>query len=146
MPIHFYKEKGTYGFLATYAPYGFYANGIYWKTSEHYYQAQKFLENDIRLKIASAETPKMASEIGRNRKYAIRENWDEIRADVMYEAVLLKFLANPDIAILLLATQNEMIIEDTEKENFWGCGPNKDGQNMYGKILCRVRDDLRKMQ
>lgn len=47
MAIEFYKEFGPLGYLATYSNHGFYKNGVFWKTSEHYYQAQKFESKDI---------------------------------------------------------------------------------------------------
>lgn len=143
MAIHFYKEKGPYGYLASYAPYGFVKDALYWKTTEHYYQAQKFRDTDLRIKIALAETPHLASELGRNPLFKIRDNWDIIRSDKMFEAVYLKFRVNYEIAVLLVETQNEIIIEDTVKENYWGCGPNGDGENRYGKILCEVREIIK---
>lgn len=144
MAIYFYKEKGPLGYLATYSNHGFYKDGIYWKTSEHYYQAQKFENDDVRNQIINAETPKIASQIGRDRNHKLRKNWEEIKQQVMYDAVLFKFEANPDIREKLLATGEEEIIEETVKENYWGCGPLKDGQNNYGKIVMLVRNHLRK--
>lgn len=73
----------------------------------------------------------------------IKENWEEIKVDVMFEAVLAKFMAHPDLAKKLIDTGYEEIIEETVKEDFWGCGSQKNGRNMYGKILCKVRDELR---
>ncbi len=35
------------------------------------------------------------------------------------------------------------IVEATVKENYWGCGPNNDGQNNYGKIVMAVRLKLK---
>jgi len=62
----------------------------------------------------------------------------------MFDAVYYKFKQNPDIKKKLLETGNEEIVEETVKENYWGCGPNHDGENNYGKILCKVREQLRK--
>lgn len=146
MAIEFYKEFGPLGYLATYSNHGFYKDGVFWKTSEHYYQAQKFENKDIQRLIINAPTPKTASEIGRNRQYKLRDNWDEIKQDVMFEAVLFKFQANPDILTKLLKTGDEEIVETTVKENYWGSGPLKDGQNNYGKILVKVRALLREKQ
>ena len=73
--IRFYKEFGEYGYLATYSNHGFFKDGIYWKTSEHYYQAQKFVEPEVKLKIANAKTPKIASTIGRDRNLNLRSDW-----------------------------------------------------------------------
>lgn len=146
MAIYFYKEFGPLGYLATYSNHGFLKDGIYWKTSEHYYQAQKFEDENVRKLIIDAPTPKIASNIGRDRQYKIKENWEEIKQNVMYDAVFYKFKANPDILEKLLQTGDEEIVEETVKENYWGCGPLKDGQNNYGKILVKVREDLRRMR
>lgn len=145
LTIFFYKEFGELGYLASYSNHGFYKNGVYWKTVEHYYQAQKFDDETIRQMIIMAETPKMASIIGRNKKYKLRKGWDEIKVEIMYEAVLEKFLAHPDLAKKLINTGNEEIVEATTKEDFWGCGPNKTGENNYGRILCKVREKLKEM-
>jgi len=144
MAIYFYKEFGPLGYLATYSNHGFYKDGVYFKTSEHYYQSQKFEDEEVRQLIINAKTPKIASEIGRDRKYKLREDWEEIKQKVMFDAVLFKFKANPDILEKLLSTGEEEIVEETVKENYWGCGPLKDGQNNYGKIVVKVRTLLRK--
>lgn len=144
--IRFYKEFGEYGYLATYSNHGFFKDGIYWKTSEHYYQAQKFVEPEVKLKIANAKTPKIASTIGRDRNLNLRSDWKEIKQNIMYDAVYFKFKQNKDILRKLLDTGNAELVEATVKENYWGCGPNNDGQNNYGKILVRVRKQLRTEQ
>ena len=142
--IRFYKELGEYGYLATYSNYGFFKDGVFWKTSEHYYQAQKFMDSDTKIRIQNAETPKIASTIGRDRKLNLRSDWEEVKQDVMFDAVYYKFKQNKDILQKLLDTGNATIVEATVKENYWGCGPNNDGQNNYGKILVKVREKLRK--
>lgn len=53
------------------------------------------------------------------------------------------FKSNSDIAEKLLDTGEEEINEATTKENYWGCGPLKNGQNNYGKLLVKVRKILR---
>jgi len=145
MIIGFYKEYGELGYLATYSDYGFIKDGIFYRTSEHYYQSKKFADKDVINKIILAPTPKIASQIGRDRKNKLRKNWDLIKNDVMYEATLYKFLANEEIRERLLLTQNNSIVEETVKENYWGCGPNKDGKNCYGKILELVRKKIRRI-
>ena len=144
--IRFYKEFGEYGYLATYSNYGFFKDGVFWKTSEHYYQAQKFIDYNTKIRIQNAETPKIASVIGRDRNLNLRSDWEEVKQDVMFDAVYYKFKQNKDILQKLLDTGDAKIIEATVKENYWGCGPNNDGQNNYGKILVKVREKLRTEQ
>lgn len=146
MAVHFYKEFGPLGYLATYSAYGFFKDGVYWKTSEHYYQAQKFEDKIVQQLIIDAETPKIASTIGRDHQYKLRDNWDDIKNLVMFDAVFYKFLQNAEIMELLLNTGCEEIFEDTVKENYWGIGPLKDGLNIYGKILSQVRSYLREIK
>lgn len=145
MAIKFYKEYGDLGYLATYSNHGFIEKGIYYQTSEHYYQSKKFINKSIVSKILLAPTPKIASEIGRDRNNKLRNNWRLIKNDVMYNAVFYKFFSNEELREKLLATGNEEIIEETVKENYWGCGPNKDGKNNYGKILELVRENMRRI-
>lgn len=145
MAIRFYKEYGKLGYLATYSDYGFIEKGIYYQTSEHYYQSKKFTEKSVINKILLASTPRIASEIGRNRKYKLRKNWRLIKNDVMYNAVFYKFFQNEELRKKLLATGNEEIIEETVKENYWGCGSNKDGKNNYGRVLELVRENIRRI-
>lgn len=144
--IRFYKEFGEYGYLATYSNYGFFKDGVFWKTSEHYYQAQKFIDFDTKIRIQNAKTPKIASNIGRDRKLNLRSDWEKVKKDVMFDAVYYKFKQNNNILQKLLNTGSARIVEATVKENYWGCGPNNDGQNNYGKILVKVREKLRKEQ
>ncbi|MCX8074273.1 MAG: NADAR family protein [Clostridia bacterium] len=146
MAIHFYKEFGPLGYLATYSSHGFYKEDIFFKTNEHFYQYSKVIECEIKQEILDAETPKEASNIGRDRNNKIREDWDKVKQEIMLEGVLLKFRANPNILEKLLDTGEEEIVEDTVKEEYWGCGPNKTGQNNYGKILVKARTILREEQ
>ena len=62
----------------------------------------------------------------------------------MHVGIYEKFKQNKDIQKLLLDTGDCEIVEETTKENYWGCGPLKDGTNYFGKILCQVREELRK--
>jgi predicted NAD-dependent protein-ADP-ribosyltransferase YbiA (DUF1768 family) len=44
----------------------------------------------------------------------------------------------------LMATGQRVLIENSWRDNFWGWGPNKDGQNMLGKLWMEIRAELRK--
>lgn len=144
MAIEFYKEFGDLGYLANYSNHGFYKNGIFYKTVEHYYQSEKFDDENIRNKIINAETPKEASNIGRDRSNIRRNNFNSIKNKVMYEGILEKFRQNRDIAYKLLETRNEEIAEATINDYYWGIGEDKNGQNIIGKILMQVRSKIKK--
>ncbi len=144
MSIDFYKEFGEYGFLANYSPHGFYQNGIYYPTVEHYYQSEKFDNPNIRDSIITAKTPKEASMIGRDRTHKRKEHFRDQKLQVMYEGVLEKFRQNPDIRSKLIETRNQIIREMTVKESYWGVGPDLDGENHIGQILMNVREQVKK--
>lgn len=143
MTICFYKEFGELGYLATYSNHGFFRDGIFYKTSEHYYQSKKFDDKKVIDKIINCNTPKDASNIGRDRNNKPIRLWKLLKCDVMFDAVLYKFIEHEDLKQKLINTNNEDIVEETVKENYWGIGPNKDGLNNYGKILCMVRNILK---
>ncbi len=139
MAIEFYKEHGPLGYLANYSSHGFIKNGIYYKTVEHYYQSEKFSDDQIKKQIIDAETPKLASSIGRDRNNIRIKDFKSIKNKVMYEGILEKFRQNRDIAYSLIATGHEDIREATIDEYYWGIGQNRTGQNNIGKILECVR-------
>ena len=60
MSVDFYKEFGELGYLANYSNHGFYEDGVFYKTVEHYYQAKKYDNPTIIKKILEADTPKEA--------------------------------------------------------------------------------------
>ena len=144
MAIYFYKQYGELGYLANYSSHGFELDGKYWPTVEHYYQAQKFDDEELKEKIRLAETPKLASAIGRDRNNKLRDNWEDVKRDIMLVGVLAKFRNHPDILQKLIDTGEEEIIENTDIDYYWGCGEKKTGRNEFGKILVKARTILRK--
>lgn len=143
MAIYFYSTKDEYGAFSNFSRHPFELDGLMWPTSEHYFQAQKFLDQAYREKIRTTPSPMIAARLGRSRKLPIRPDWEEIKNQAMYHAVLAKFKAHPDLRCLLLSTRQEEIIERTTRDYHWGCGANGTGRNILGKILMRVRDELR---
>lgn len=43
-PIYFYTKTNPFFELSNFAPFGLEAEGVYWPTVEHYFQAQKFTD------------------------------------------------------------------------------------------------------
>ncbi len=42
----------------------------------------------------------------------------------------------------LLATGDRELVEDSWRDDFWGWGPDRNGQNMLGKLWMEVRAEL----
>jgi ribA/ribD-fused uncharacterized protein len=143
MTIYFYTKTDEYGEFSNFSKHGIEVDGEWWLTVEHYFQAQKFTDEDHKLKIREAYTSKQAAELGRTRKLPIREDWEEVKDNIMFEAVLSKFQTHKDLSELLLSTGDKDIVENAPGDYYWGCGKDGSGLNKLGKILERVRDNLR---
>lgn len=80
---------------------------------------------------------------GRDRSLPLRADWEDVKDDVMRKAVLQKFQTHKEIREILLSTGDEMIVEKTPVDRYWGCGPDGKGKNKLGLILMEVREILR---
>ena len=144
MAIEFYSTKDPYGEFSNFAAFGFRIDGHWYHTSEHYFQAMKFLDEAYQEKIRDTKSPMIAARLGRSRKVKIREDWEEVKVDVMRSAVRAKFAEHEDLQTLLLRTGEQPLIEAAGQDYFWGVGKDGSGQNWLGKILMEVRSELRK--
>ncbi|MFD0590119.1 NADAR family protein [Paenibacillus sp. GCM10027627] len=144
MAIRFYKVNEKFGCFSNFSKHGFQLDGKYWPTSEHYFQAQKFVGTVYEEQVRLAKTPKDAANSGRDRKKPLRPDWEQVKDEIMKKAVLQKFQIHSDIRETLLSTAGEELIEQTTNDYYWGCGTNGTGKNMLGKILMEVRELLHK--
>lgn len=86
----------------------------------------------------------MATIIAKREGYKVklRENWEDIKIDVMYQIVLAKFSQNEFLKQKLIATGREWLEEgNTWGDRTWGT-VNGVGQNLLGHVLMTVRSVL----
>jgi ribA/ribD-fused uncharacterized protein len=146
MTIYFYKVSDPYGCFSNFSLHPIEIEGLHWQTVEHYYQAQKFVgsENQGLIQvIREVETPVEAAKLGRDRTLKLRSDWEQVKQLVMWQGVLTKFLTHTDIQAILLSTGEQAIVEDSPTDYYWGCGQDKTGQNQLGRILMKVRQEIR---
>lgn len=144
MPVLFYHvREQPYGCFSNFSAHGFELDGAWWPTSEHYFQAQKFAGTPYAEQIRLAHSPKEAADLGRQRSLPMRADWEKVKDEIMYKAVMSKFKTHTDIRAILLATENEEIIENTTTDYYWGRGTDGSGRNMLGQLLMQVRGVLR---
>lgn len=94
-----------------------------------------------RRRIAALATPAEAKAAGRALKY--RADWEQVKFDVMEQCVRYKFTHHPELAAELLATGNAYLEEgNTWNDQIWGVYQGK-GDNRLGKLLMKVRGELR---
>lgn len=109
-------------------------------TLEHHYQAAKTDNLAYKDMIMSAKTPAEAKRLARNAP--IKPNWNEIKLKVM-EDLLRKKFSDPTLKKKLIETGNEEIIEENWwGDKFWGIC-NNEGKNNLGKLLMKIRDELK---
>jgi N-glycosidase YbiA len=141
--IDFYSVSDEFGEFSNFAPFPIRIEGARWRTSEHYFQAQKFEDKAYRQKVQSAKTPMLAAQLGRDRKQKLRRDWESVKVGVMRTAVWAKFSQHEELALLLLSTGDARLVEHTENDDYWGDGGDGSGKNMLGRILMEVRERLR---
>ncbi len=139
MPIYFYNTRRRYGCFSNFAPYEIELDGKIWPTTEHYFQAQKFVDTKYSEAIRNASSPMKAAQMGRSRMHPIRSDWEIVKDSIMYKAVLKKFSTYRYLQKILLSTGDEEIIENTKNDYYWGRGKKGTGENILGKILMDVR-------
>ncbi|MBX0327962.1 NADAR family protein [Oscillochloris sp. ZM17-4] len=142
MTIFFYSTRDAYGGFSNFSRHGFTLKDVWWPTSEHYFQAQKFAGTEHEDAIRSAPTPRAAADMGRDRRRPLRADWEQVKDDVMRAAVRAKFCAHADLRAELLATGDAALVENAPGDYYWGCGADGSGKNMLGKILMEVRAEL----
>jgi len=119
------------------------------KTVEHWFQATKFKDQEgsenIHDKILDCSTPGKAKRMGKKHRM-MRTDWEEVKMIVMEELLFLKFMQNSDLKEKLLQTGDAILEEGNNwHDTFWGiCPPGSgNGKNMLGKLLMKVRKELR---
>ncbi len=114
-------------------------DGITYPTTEHAFQAQKTHDMEERKRIARLLTPRKAKNAG--REVDLREDWENVKIDIMTQVTRLKF-RRPDLRQKLLGTGDAELIEsNTWEDKIWGVC-NGVGENHLGKILMKIRDEL----
>lgn len=140
--INFYLVHEIFGEFSNFASFPIELDGKTWPTSEHYFQAQKFVGTEHEEAVRLEVSPMQAARMGRDRNRPLRPDWDTVKDDIMRSAVRAKFAQHPQLQALLLSTGDAMIVEHTKNDAYWGDGGDGTGQNMLGKILVEIREHL----
>ena len=112
---------------------------------EEAYQAAKFIgvAPEVVQKIKNSYSAHEAKEIAFENRDKQRKDWDEVKVQIMEELLRLKLDQNPYVKKKLLETGDCLIVEDSPKDDFWGWGKDRKGENNLGKLWMKLRDELR---
>jgi ribA/ribD-fused uncharacterized protein len=129
--------------LSSYSKHAFELDGCEWPSVEHYYQAMKFDDAEYREQVRQAPHPADAAKLGKSKKHAKRKDWDKVKVTYMTRGTYIKCRSHPEVAQMLLDTDELDIVEVSQYDYFWGSGRDLRGNNHFGKMLMGIRDKLR---
>lgn len=130
------KFEGKYRFLSNFYPC--FPDGL---SVEHRYQAAKAISFFDWYWVLSSPNAGIAKK--RGRQIEVRKDWEQVKLNIMEQLLNHKFLNNPDLKKLLLDTgERELIEGNWWGDTFWGVC-NGIGENHLGKLLMKVRKELR---
>jgi ribA/ribD-fused uncharacterized protein len=119
-----------------------------------YKKAKYFGDEPIAARIVTlGSDPRDAKNYGRQVRGYDEEKWSGVREKMMYESVYLKFSQYPELKQQLIDTYPKILVEGTPFDPIWGVmikwdddrildESNWRGQNLLGKVLMNVRDEL----
>lgn len=141
--IYFYSVDGPYGVFSNFYPCSFVDNkGRTWKSSEHYYQAHKFLDVSLFELIKETKTCKECYKVSWNHQKDFRKDWLQVKDQIMYEALYYKYTQNPGLLEVLMKTSQKELVEHSMNDTWYGMGIEGNGKNMLGKLLMKLREYL----
>ena len=131
--------KDEYRFLSNFYPSPFEHDGITYPTVEHFFQAQKTFSNTERIRISRCRTPGVAKREG--RLLLLKENWEEMKQQVMMLGLMYKFMKHPSLAEKLKQTSGKFLEEGNSwGDTYWGIDlRTRVGKNALGKMLMAIR-------
>lgn len=148
--VVFFKTKEKYGWLSNMSPrYKPVVNGYTFYTLEHLYQILRFsnqpLIQELLFDIISPIALKKESRIYIENT---RNDWLSVRVSIMRWCLKVKIACNyASIKNLFLSTGENIIVEKSFKDTFWGAIPSKNNQdilvgyNVLGRLLTELRDE-----
>lgn len=138
--------EGEFRFLSNFWPCRIRYDGLTFGSTEAAYQAAKTLDPEQRKKFEKLNALQ-SKQAGKKLK-PLRPDWETAKFGVMGDLLRLKF-ADDHLRRELLSTGDAQLTESTWwHDTCWGictcarCG-NK-GRNELGKLLMKIRDELRK--
>lgn len=131
--------RGKYYFLSNFYAAPVVWDGVSYKNNEAAFQSAK-VGREYRQEFAEL-TASEAKKLG--RKVPLRPDWENVKERIMYEICLAKFSQNEELKEKLLLT-GECALEEgnTWGDKVWGT-VNGEGENKLGKILMKIREELR---
>jgi ribA/ribD-fused uncharacterized protein len=135
-----YGFEGNHRFLSNFWPAEVIFEGYAYPTVEHAYVAAKTLDQEQRNKVLAIPTEQAGKVKRLGRTFDLREDWEDVKVPIMEDLLRQKFMIQ-DLFNQLLMTQGFYIEEtNTWGDTFWGVC-NKEGRNILGLLIMKIRDE-----
>jgi len=142
----FFSESMPTAWLGNYSNHPIQLDGFYWPTVEHFFQAQKFTDQNLRRRVIECMSPQSAKSFAWSHNTEVRDDWKTVRLAVMRKGLQAKFEQHPYLKSTLLLTGNRKLIErsPTDYDYFWGRSLDGQGENMMGSLLTEIRSTYKR--
>jgi len=135
--------RGKYYFLSNFFTAPITYEGLTYKNNESAFQSAKVLDIEKRKQFTEID-PSSAKSKGRH--VTLRHDWEDVKVSIMITIARNKFMQNKDLKQRLLDTKDEDLQEGNSwNDTYWGVC-NGRGKNVLGKILMKIRDELKEVE
>lgn len=139
--VCFYEQD--FYVLSNFSSFRLFWKGVDFDTSEAAYHWEKFPDQpQVREAILKARSAHDAYKVAEANKPLRRPDWDLVKVSIMKDILRAKVDQHEYVRRKLIATGDRELIEDSWRDDFWGWGPHRDGQNMLGKLWMQVRSEI----
>lgn len=149
--VNFYEQE--FYVLSNFSSFRVKYHNMDFETSEHAYHFLKFLYPvhdslnstliPIRSEIYMARSAHEAFKIANSYKQFYNPNWNNIKVSTMKGILIAKASQHEYVYKKLMETGDRTLIENSWRDDFWGIGPNRDGQNQLGKLWMEIRENFK---
>lgn len=140
--VCFYEQD--FYVLSNFSSFTLQWRGLRFDTAEAAYHWEKFPDQQaVQELIRTAPSAHEAYRVAAEHKWQRRPDWDDVKCEIMKDILRAKAEQHEYVRRKLLATGDRELVENSWRDDFWGWGPNRDGQNELGKLWMGVRAELK---
>jgi len=115
-----------------------------WASAEHYLHSMLAGNHELAVKTRDAETALVAYKLNKPWYRSKKRGWKNLRRVYMTRALYTLVQMYPQVKQFLLDTGEQLIIESSLYDHYWGIGRDQRGENMTGRVWMDIRTKLRK--
>jgi ribA/ribD-fused uncharacterized protein len=145
--VFFYEQE--FYVLSNFSSFRVNWKGFSFDTAEHAYHWEKFNNfgssnsEAIKQLIRIAPSAHQAFKIAQTFIDDVPKDWDKIKCKIMKNILLAKVNQHEYVKRKLLETGDRHLVEDSWRDSVWGWGPDRNGQNLLGKLWMEIREEIK---